>query len=129
MTPKALLKIGLAGAFGVEGSRAQGNTQLRLRQLQGSFCKKGVDKKRRYLSNCERLKHSLRCARTFTSLLDHFHHAKERRKLKMGVRILHVPKLAVFYKMYFVLCSKAASGNHARNQETDMCDRRYLRRS
>ena len=128
MTPKAPVKIGLAGAFGVEGSRAQGNTQPRLRQLQGSF-KKGVITKRRYLSNCERLKHSLCCVRTFTSLLDHFHHAKERRKLKMGVQILYVPKLAVFYKMYFVLCSKAAAGNHARNQETDMCNRRYLRRS
>lgn len=88
MTPKALGKRRLARAFGVEGPRARGNSQARLVQLQGSL-KKGVVR-RRYLLNGERLRHSLRCIRTFTSLLDYFHHAKERRKLKMGVQVLHI---------------------------------------
>lgn len=89
MTPKVLGKRRLAGAFGVEGSRARRNSEPRLVQLQGHF-KEGVVRRRRYLLNCERLRNSLRCLRTFTSLLDYFHHAKERRKLKMGVQVLHV---------------------------------------
>lgn len=89
MTPKVLGKRRLAGAFGVEGSRARRNSEPRLVQLQGHF-KEGVVRRRRYLLNCERLRNSLRCLRTFTSLLDYFHHAKERRKLKMGVQVLHI---------------------------------------
>lgn len=89
MTPKVLGKRRLAGAFGVEGPRARRNTEPRLVQLLGSF-EKGVVRRRRYFSNCEHFRHSLRSVRTFTSLLDYFHHAKERRKFKMGVQVLHI---------------------------------------
>lgn len=89
MTPKALDKRSLAGAFAVEGARARGNCQASLVKLHGSV-KKGVVWRRRYFVNCERLRHSLRCGRTFTSLLDYFHHAKERRKFEMGVQVLHI---------------------------------------
>ena len=83
MTPKVLGKRRLAGAFGVEGSRARRNSEPRLVQLQGSF-EEGVVRRRRYLLNCEHSRHSLCSVRTLTSLLDYFHHAKERRKFKMG---------------------------------------------
>ena len=84
MTFKALGKRRLSGAFGLEGSRARGNSRLKLKQF-GRSLRKGGALNRRYLLNCERSRHSLRCPRTFTSLLDYFHHAKERRKLKVGL--------------------------------------------
>ena len=89
MTFKALGKRRLSGAFGLEGHKARGYSRRKLEQFQLSL-RKGGTLRRRYLLNYKRSRHSLRCSRTFTSLLDYFHHAKERRKPKMGVQILHI---------------------------------------
>lgn len=88
MKPKTLRKSRLAGAVAVEGSRAR-RSQANSIKLHGSVKKIAVWI-RRHSVDCERLRHSPRFGRIFTSLLDYFHHAKERRKLKMGVQVLHV---------------------------------------
>lgn len=114
MKLKAICKRRMSGAFVLEGSTARGNTQLNLERSRRSL-RKGGGFRRRYLLNCARSRHSPHSSRTLTSLLDYFHNAKERRKFKVGLRVLYIPKLASLSEMYFVLRSKATASDYARN--------------
>ena len=84
MTFKSLGQRLLPGAFGLEGSRARVNSRLKLEQVERSVLKGGAVR-RRYLLIYKFSRHSLSCSRKKLSLLYYFHHAKERRKLKVGL--------------------------------------------
>lgn len=48
-------------------------------------------------------------------LLDYFYNVKERRKFKVGLWVLYIFKLVLFFEMYFVLCFKIIVSDYVRN--------------